>query len=71
MWYIKPRIATLLKLAGLRDPQMHGTIRDLHWPHLASQRGMPFNYGSKLRWDRDTFYHPRTIPSLRISLLRP
>ena len=58
MWYIEPRLATLLKLAGLRDPQMCGTIRDLHRPRLASQRGMPFNYGSKLRWDRDTFYPP-------------
>ena len=71
MWYIELRLATLLKLAGLMDPRMHGTIRDLHRSHLTSQRGMPSNYDSKWRWDRDTFYRLRTIPSLRISPSRP
>ena len=58
MWYIEPRLATLQELVGLRDPRMCGTVEDPRWPHLTSQRGMPSNYGSKLRWDLDTFYCP-------------
>ena len=71
MWYIEPRLATLLELVGLRDPRMRRTVGDPRWPRLTSRRGMPFNYGSKLRWDLGTFYHPRTTPSLRTLPLRP
>ena len=67
MWSIEPKLATLLELVGLRDPRTYGTIRDPRQPHLISQRGMPSKYGLKLRWDLDTFYGPRTTPSLWIS----
>ena len=66
LWYIEPRLATLLELVGLKDLRMHWTVGDPRRPHLTSQRGMPSNYGSKSRWDLDTFYHLRTIPSLWI-----
>ena len=71
MWYIKPRLATLLELVRLRDPRTYGTIRDPCQPRLISQRGMPSKYGLNLRWDLDTFYRPRTTPSLWISPSRP
>ena len=71
MWYIEPKLATLLELVRLWDPRIYGTIRDPHRSRLISQRGMPSKYGLKLRWDLDTFYRLRMTPSLRISPSRP
>ena len=67
MWSIEPKLATLLELVGLWNPQTYGIIRDPRWPCLISQRGMPSKYGLKLRWDLDTSYCSRTTPALWIS----
>ena len=71
MWCTVHKLATPQELARLHGPQIHGTTGGPPRSCLRSQRGMLSRYGWNLRWDLDTLYPRRTIPTLRILPSRP